>query len=75
MYQRTADQVTMSAQVSMGIEVAAVLGALCAILIAVITMAAPRNTPKRKSYSHAVKLMKTRYLQSPSRSHAHMLKL
>ena len=57
-----ADQVMMSAQVSMGIEVATVLGWLCAILIAVIIMALPRIiTPKSKSYSHAVKLNAIRY--------------
>ena len=47
MYQRAADQVMISAQVSMGIEVAAVLGWMCAI--AVITMALTRITPERKA--------------------------
>ena len=46
-YQGAADQLTMSDQVSMGIEIAAVLGWLCTILIAVITIALPRIIPKR----------------------------
>ena len=48
-------QVTMSAQVSMVNEVFLVLGWLCVLVIATLTMALPRIIPKRKSHSVAVK--------------------
>ena len=48
-------QVTMSAQVSMVNEVFLVLGWLCVLVIAALTMALPRIIPKRKSHSVAVK--------------------